>query len=78
MSLAQTAEGALGRIGDNLQRLRELAVQSANATNTSIERAALQAEVGQLVSIDRVATSTQFNGVNAGRFIQWRYLPGGR
>ncbi|HTJ96098.1 MAG TPA: hypothetical protein VL381_01410, partial [Rhodocyclaceae bacterium] len=65
VSLAQTAEGALGTIGDNLQRLRELAVQSANATNTSIDRTALQSEVNQLVAeIDRVASSTQFNGVN--------------
>ncbi|MBX9850091.1 MAG: flagellin, partial [Rhodocyclaceae bacterium] len=65
ISLAQTAEGALGTIGDNLQRLRELAVQSANATNTSIDRAALQAEVDQLVAeIDRVASTTAFNGVN--------------
>lgn len=65
VSLAQTAEGALGTIGDNLQRLRELAVQSANATNTSVDRAALQAEVDQLVAeIDRVAKTTQFNGVN--------------
>src|ERR671926_762928 len=44
ISLAQTAEGALGNIGDNLQRIRELAVQSANATNSSADRAALQSE----------------------------------
>lgn len=71
ISLAQTAEGALGTVGDNLQRLRELAVQSANATNTSVDRNALQAEVNQLVAeIDRVASTTQFNGVNLldGRF----------
>jgi len=63
ISLAQTAEGALGSIGSNLQRMRELAVQSANATNSSSDRAALQQEVTQLASeIDRVATQTQFNG----------------
>ncbi|WP_407351603.1 flagellin [Luteimonas sp. R10] len=63
ISLAQTAEGALGEIGNNLQRIRELAVQSANATNSSSDRAALQAEVGQLLSeIDRVADQTSFNG----------------
>ena len=65
ISLAQTAEGALGSIGSNLQRMRELAVQSANATNSSSDRAALQQEVTQLASeIDRVATQTQFNGTN--------------
>src|SRR5215510_1480100 len=48
ISLAQTAEGALGEIGNNLQRIRELAVQSRNATNSSDDRAALQKEVAQL------------------------------
>ncbi|AWH53450.1 flagellin [Stenotrophomonas sp. ESTM1D_MKCIP4_1] len=63
ISLAQTAEGAMTEIGNNLQRIRELAVQSANATNSDTDRAALQAEVTQLVSeIDRVATQTEFNG----------------
>ncbi len=63
ISLAQTAEGAMTEIGNNLQRIRELAVQSANATNSDSDRAALQAEVTQLVSeIDRVATQTEFNG----------------
>nr|WP_219339788.1 flagellin [Luteimonas salinisoli] len=63
ISLAQTAEGALGEIGNNLQRIRELAVQSANATNSSSDRAALQAEVTQLLSeVDRVADQTSFNG----------------
>lgn len=63
ISLAQTAEGALGKISDLLQRMRELAVQSANATNSSSDRAALQAEVKQLTDeIDRVAKSTSFNG----------------
>ncbi len=65
ISLAQTAEGALGSISANLQRMRELAVQSANATNSQSDRAALQQEVSQLASeIDRVATQTQFNGIN--------------
>lgn len=65
ISLAQTAEGALGTIGNNLQRIRELAVQSRNATNSAEDRAALQKEVDQLKSeIDRVATDTSFNGTN--------------
>lgn len=64
ISLAQTAEGALGEIANNLQRIRELAVQSANASNSPSDREALQAEVDQLVSeIDRVATQTSFNGL---------------
>ena len=63
ISLAQTAEGGLGEIGSNLQRIRELAVQSANATNSSSDRTALNAEVNQLVSeIDRVAKQSEFNG----------------
>ncbi|MDO8703095.1 MAG: flagellin, partial [Undibacterium sp.] len=48
ISLAQTAEGDLAQIGNNLQRIRELAVQSANATNSSSDRAALDAEVQAL------------------------------
>ncbi len=65
ISLAQTAEGALGSTGANLQRIRELAVQSANATNSASDRAALQQEVAQLVAeIDRVGAQTQFNGIN--------------
>ena len=63
ISLAQTAEGALGKIGDMLQRQRELAVQASNATNSSSDRAALQSELSQLTSeIDRVAKTTSFNG----------------
>jgi flagellin len=63
ISLAQTAEGALSSVGNNLQRIRELAVQSSNATNSTTDRAALQSEVTQLVSeIQRVATQTEFNG----------------
>ena len=65
ISLAQTAEGALGSAGTMLQRIRELAVQSANDTNTSADRKSLQAETGQLLSeLDRIATTTQFNGRN--------------
>src|SRR5688572_497492 len=64
ISLSQTAEGALGEVANNLQRIRELAVQSANATNSASDRTALQNEVSQLVAeIDRVATQTAFNGV---------------
>ncbi|TNF58559.1 MAG: flagellin [Burkholderiales bacterium] len=63
ISLAQTAEGALGKVGDMLQRMRELAVQSANATNNASDREALQAEVSQLRDeIGRVAQVTSFNG----------------
>ncbi len=65
ISLAQTAEGALGEITNNLQRIRELAVQSANATNSSSDRAALDQEVQQLIAeMDRVASQTSFNGQN--------------
>ncbi|MEF8720858.1 MAG: flagellin [Candidatus Accumulibacter necessarius] len=64
ISLAQTAEGALGEIGNNLQRLRELAVQSANSTNSASDRASLQAEASQLTAeITRVAEQTSFNGL---------------
>jgi flagellin len=63
ISLAQTAEGALGSMNDNLQRVRELAVQSANATNSDVDRDALQAEVEQLLSeVSRTADETDFNG----------------
>ncbi|AGS39395.1 MAG: flagellin [Cycloclasticus pugetii] len=63
ISLSQTAEGALGEIGNNLQRIRELAVQSANSTNSSSDRAALNLEVQQrLAEIDRVSSQTSFNG----------------
>ncbi|QTW18959.1 flagellin [Comamonas kerstersii] len=63
ISLAQTAEGALSKVGDMLQRMRELAVQSANATNSDNDRKAMQAEVSQLISeIDRVAKTSEFNG----------------
>jgi flagellin len=62
ISLAQTAEGSLGKVGDMVQRIRELAVQSANATNTATDRASLQSEVAELTAeIQRVATQTSFN-----------------
>ena len=65
ISLAQTAEGALAEIGNNLQRIRELAMQSANATNSASDRASLQAEASQLTAeITRVASQTSFNGLN--------------
>jgi len=64
ISLAQTAEGALGEVTNNLQRIRELAVQSRNATNSQTDRDALNVEAQQLMSeINRVASSTSFNGV---------------
>ena len=63
ISLAQTAEGALGKIGDMLQRMRELAVQAGNATNSKSDREALQLEVKQMADeVDRVAKQTNFNG----------------
>lgn len=63
ISLAQTAEGAMSEASNILQRIRELAVQSANGTNSSSDRQALQEEVAQLTSeLDRIASSTEFNG----------------
>lgn len=63
ISLAQTAEGALIEVTNNLQRIRELAVQSSNGTNTQEDRDALNAEVTQLkAEIQRVAEQTKFNG----------------
>ncbi len=64
ISLAQTAEGDLTQITTNLQRIRELAVQSSNASNSASDRTAMQAEVTQLVAeIDRVAANSSFNSV---------------
>lgn len=63
ISLAQTAEGALGSVTESLQRMRELAVQSSNATNSASDRVSLQAEYQQLSDeINRVIAGTQFNG----------------
>jgi flagellin len=64
ISLAQTAEGALGKVGDMLQRMRELAVQSANATNGAGDRANLDAEYQQLAAeVTRTIGATRFNGI---------------
>lgn len=79
ISLSQTAEGGISTAGDLLQRMRVLAVQSANATNSTTDREALQAEVTQLASeLDRVATQTQFNGLNLldGSFVAQRFQVG--
>lgn len=65
ISLAQTAEGDLQQIGSNLQRIRDLAVQAANGSNSASDRASLNNEASQLISeINRVASSSNFNGVN--------------
>lgn len=64
ISLAQTAEGALSESTNILQRIRELAIQSANSTNSSQDRLSLQSEVNQLVSeLDRISNTTSFNGL---------------
>lgn len=64
ISLAQTAEGALAQTGEILQRIRELSIQSANATNSATDRKALNDEVNQLVQeVNRVANTTTFNGL---------------
>ncbi len=64
ISLVQTAESALGEVTNNLQRIRELAVQSRNATNSQSDRDALNTEAQQLMQeINRVASQTSFNGV---------------
>jgi flagellin len=65
ISLSQTAEGSLSAITDNLQRIRTLSLQAANSTNSSSDRAALNAEVqSSLAEIGRVASTSQFNGLN--------------
>ena len=65
ISLAQTAEGAIGKVGDMLQRMRELAVQSANATNGTSDRVSLDQEFQALADeIDRTLTTTKFNGLS--------------
>ena len=65
ISLFQTAEGAMGKITDNLQRIRELAVQSANGAISNADRAMLQTEADQLVEeVARIADGTKFSGVN--------------
>lgn len=65
ISVAQTAEGALNQINDNLLRIRELAVQASNDTNSDTDRASIQEEITARVNeIDRISDSTQFNGKN--------------
>ena len=65
ISLAQTAEGGLASVGDSLQRIRELSIQSANSTNSASDRASLNGEAQSLLAeISRVASTTQFNGLN--------------
>ncbi|GAB1578960.1 FliC/FljB family flagellin [Bordetella petrii] len=65
ISIAQTTEGALNEINNNLQRVRELAVQAANGTNSASDLKSIQDEIQQrLDEIDRVSAQTQFNGVN--------------
>jgi flagellin len=79
ISLAQTAEGALGETGNALQRIRELAIQSANSTNSASDRAALNAEAAQLLAeIQRNGLTTQFNGQNIldGTFSQAQFQVG--
>ncbi len=64
ISLAQTTEGALSEINNNLQRVRELSVQASNGTNSDSDLSSIQAEITQRLSeIDRVSGQTQFNGV---------------
>ena len=65
ISLVQTMEGGLNQINDNLQRIRELAVQGANDTNTAEDRAAIEIEIAERIAeIDRIAGSANFNGTN--------------
>ena len=80
ISLAQTSESALGELTNNLQRIRELAVQSANSTNSASDRAALDHEVQQrLAEVKRIATQTAFNGQKVlERHVRQRAVPGRR
>ena len=65
VSLVQTMEGGLNQINDNLQRIRELAVQAASDTNSADDRASIQTEIGQrILEIDRIAGGASFNGTN--------------
>ena len=65
ISMSQTAEGAMSSVGDLLQRMRDLAVQSSNGTNSSSDRTNIQTEMDQLHSeVDRISKTTSFNGVN--------------
>lgn len=63
LSVAETADGALGQVSDSLQRMRELALQAANGTNSVSDRQAIQAEFAQLgEGLDQLAAQTEFNG----------------
>ncbi len=65
ISLSQTAEGALGKVGENLQRMRELAVQASNGTNSTADRTTLNQEYTALAGeVTRVLESTKFNGLS--------------
>ena len=65
ISMSQTAEGGMSTIADNLQRMRSLAVQAANGSNSTSDRQSIQTEIAQLVSqVNQVATETQYNGTN--------------
>lgn len=80
ISMAQVADGALGSIGENLQRIRELAIQAANGTNRQADRQALQLEANQLMSASRrIQAMTEFNGrlLLDGSFAVDGYRPGG-
>ena len=64
ISMAQTAEGALGKVADSLQRMRELSVQAANATNNEADKDSLDKEFGELAKeVQRVLGTTSFNGL---------------
>lgn len=79
ISLSQTAEGTMAEVSNNLQRIRELAVQSANATNTAQDRNALDSEVQARISeINRVSAQTSFNGLKLldGTFTQQQFQVG--
>lgn len=79
ISLAQTAEGAMQESTNILQRMRELAVQAANSTNSAADRAALQQEVNQLkTEMNRIASSTTFNGLKIldGTFVSQQFQVG--
>jgi flagellin len=65
ISMSQTAEGAMGKVADSLQRMRELSVQAANATNSDSDKDSLDKEFGELAKeIQRVVGGTTFNGIN--------------
>jgi len=65
ISLSQTAEGAMQEVSNILSRMRELAIQSANGTLSTVDRATINTEASALISeLDRIATSTEFNGNN--------------